>query len=475
MLQDLIFDAILIAFIFLLGAQITRAILISPSRLEIVSLSFPIGAGLYTWSLFVVGWLRFKFTVPSAITVYLGLLAASVAIWLITQRREVNASRGESMPSGHSAAEAFRLTKPILGAVALLFVLEAFLAVGRSYSTWDAAAMWSVKGYGIALEESIFAGARWGAHGLAYPLNIHLLISLFKLGSGDLLPGSKLIFPLFQASLLLGSVAFWLRRSIRKSVALLGLLVLATVPVFVLHATLGFANLPMTGYLVLGGIWGIQGIFEDRPGARVLSGILLGLASWTMVEGFLFSTSIVISLVGARWLTGRGKLDPITWLLPFVVISGAWIAFYLSYGASGSQAMGAVRAAVVSITAGDLNLTELRLIFGYFRRHIFRLDIWGLIFPVGILLFILNWRSFSRARSPDIIAGFFMLAATGLLTLMLFYLRSFVIDDFLALLQRGFPRGFLPTAFFFAISVFLSSRGSIDVDVDPKPEPLTAS
>ena len=475
MLQGLATDLAVLGALLLLGVVIVRAILESPSRLEIASLSFPMGAGLYTLAVFVIGWLGFKYTVPSAITVYLALLTAGVGIRLLSRRRKANASKRQSTPGGPSAAEGFGLPNPILVVFAVLFVLEAYLAVGRSYSTWDAAAMWSVKGYGIALEGSIFAGERWGAHALAYPLNIHLLISLFKLGSGDLLPGSKLIFPLFQASLLLGCVAFWLRRSVRTTIALLGLLVLATVPVFVLHATLGFANLPMTCYLVLGAIWGIQGIFENSPKARVLSGILLGLASWTIVEGFLFSTAIVMSLVGARWLAGRGKLDPITWLLPFVVVSGAWMAFYLSYGASGSQAMGAVRKALASITEGDLNLTELRLIFGYLRRYIFRLDIWGLIFPVGILLFILNWRSFSRSRSPDLIAGLFMFSATGLLTLMLFYLRSFVVDDFLALLERGFPRGFLQTAFLFAITVFLSTRGSIDFDADRKTEPLAVS
>jgi len=29
----------------------------------------------------------------------------------------------------------------------------------------DAAAIWAAKGYGIALEGTIFAGSSWGAHG----------------------------------------------------------------------------------------------------------------------------------------------------------------------------------------------------------------------------------------------------------------------------------------------------------------------
>jgi hypothetical protein len=46
------------------------------------------------------------------------------------------------------------------------------------------------------------------------------------------------------------------------------------------------------------------------------------------------------------------------------------------------------------------------------------------------------------------------------LTCALFYLRSFVTSDFLAWLIRGFPRGFLASAIFFAMAFITTAPSS---------------
>jgi hypothetical protein len=54
-----------------------------------------------------------------------------------------------------------------LAVFSVLTLLAAILAIGRAHSSYDAVAMWIVKGYSIAHEGSIFGAQVWGALGWA--------------------------------------------------------------------------------------------------------------------------------------------------------------------------------------------------------------------------------------------------------------------------------------------------------------------
>ncbi len=66
--------------------------------------------------------------------------------------------------------------------------------------------------------------------------------------------------------------------------ASLGLLFLATVPILFEHATLGYSNLPMMTYLVLGCLLCLIGIRRRQTGQILVGSLLLGLSAWTRIR-----------------------------------------------------------------------------------------------------------------------------------------------------------------------------------------------
>lgn len=447
-LNPIVLDITIVLLLAALGYLIIKSIDIHGTlhAMDSLGLVFPIGVGIFTWVLFLFSWSGIPIDRISIVVAYF-LLAFIFAIPSVRAHRRI---KQQNLINENRPIQTWH-NRVLYIAVALSFALPVLvaiiIAVGRSYSTWDAIAMWSIKGYGIAWEESIFEGAKWGGHGLAYPLNIPLLIAIFRVFTNDVVPGSKLIFPMFYGSLLLGVGSFWLRQRVSRTVIFLGILLLGSVPIIFQHATIGYVNLPMACYAVLGGLWCTRGLLSGRNVDLFIGGLLLGLTSWTIVEGVLFSIVILVTLFIVRRITGTKGLQPFKYIgAPFLLLSGTWVIFYIIFGTSGSQASGAVSAAIARILQGDLNLYDIRLLFGYLRRHIFDVETWGLLFPTTILLFVFFWKKIWNKRKPVYIYIGTMILTTGLLTLALAYLRSFVVSDFYALLQRGFPRYFFTTA-----------------------------
>jgi len=243
--------------IFIFGFLVIRNLRIQPSLLEVLSLSFPIGIGLLTLILFLSSWIGVPYTKTNLIGIYISLFAllccSAMFVWS-------KSGRHKAQSEAASAPEAsLGLRMLFYSTLFLFFLVITYLSVTRAYSTWDAIGIWGIKAYGIVKEGTIFAGERWGSHWLTYPLNITLQISIFRLLDGDVLPGSKLIFPMYFISLILGAYRFW-KKHVEWKFAALGALLLASLPIVFKHGTIGYANLPFTAYLVIGLLHVLDGI-----------------------------------------------------------------------------------------------------------------------------------------------------------------------------------------------------------------------
>lgn len=458
--SELLVDLGVFFALLALGWLLAQLMIADIHPLEALGLAFPLGGGLFTFALFIASWAGMPLTLWSAGIVFL-LFFAALVIYLTSTRRSFWGIWGlHRAPGSDPLIQGRRNLWFVIGALSIFVGLTAiagFISVGRAHSNWDAAAMWILKGYGIAAEGTIFAGLSWGSHGLSYPLNIHLLVALIRMASGDHLPGSQLIFTLFQASAILGCFAYWLRRKVEPLLAGIGLVFLASIPVLHIHATIGFANLPMAAYIVLGSIWGMEGLFHRRPGAMLMGGFLLGLGAWTIVQGMFYTAAGILVLFGAaRWFGGeKTKLGHIA--LPAFGITLIWVVFYLLYGASGSQAMGAKNALLAAWLHGNFDWVDIRLIFGYTRRYLFHIDTWGLLFWVGPVILLFNLRRLFSKQTPELAVVLSAFVASSLLTFGFFYLRAFTTTDLLSWLQRGFPRGFLTSCLLFSLAVVLAA------------------
>jgi hypothetical protein len=342
------------------------------------------------------------------------------------------------------------------------------VSVGKAYSTWDAIAVWSVKGYGIALEKTIFAGKNWGSFGLDYPLNLPIAVSTFKLFSDDTLPGSKLIFPIFFIALIVNIYSFFIRRKINRNYAKFGLLFLASVPLLFEHATIGYANLAFTLYLVLGALYAMEGIYESRRGALVMSGFLLGFASWTRPEGLLLSLVVVITLPLA-WLISHKQMPKyVPWLIPFGIIAVAWVIFFQLYVPEGliTRAAGW---ALSGISQGQFHLDSIYQIARYAARQMLDPKIWGLLFPLSFMIMILVGPRKIVSRENIYLLGSGVITLTiGMAILLYYYAVSFSQRPLEWWLYTSFNRMFLPVGIFIGILAVLLFSSSTFISDDNK-------
>jgi len=423
------------------GAGVAWLLLDPGSPASILCVAFPLGAGLYSFSVFIASLAGLRLSASSLLVIYgLGWLALLGVGAILRRRRQPKPRR--ATPG---------LAPAIWALLGLLAVLACAVSVGRSYSQWDAAAGWSVKGYGIFLEGSVLAGERWGAWGLSYPLNIPLQIGAFAAFTQDLWPGSKLIFPAFYASMLLACADFWRRHGVPTAFIAAGVLLLGTMPLVFLHATIGYAGLPSAYYLVAGMMFGIDGVSRRDDGALILSGLLLGLAAWTRPESVTYSGLLIASIMMANLIARGRNIRWLPWLLPAAVIAGSWLLFSWTYLASSRYGKGAGEF-VRQVLGGELNLFRLYLIPRLLLERMLDPRLWGLYFPVVALLAMAGLRPF-RLRSFEVLATGLSALSLGLMASAIFYVRAYWVSDYMGLLTRSFDRAILPSVV--ALAVFL--------------------
>ena len=439
MTKILLIDLTILGMAALMGIMLIFIIRGRSNLLEFGSLSFPIGAGTLTLILFLSSWVGVPYTKMTLIGIYIGLFAVLCCGAILVRRRS---GRQKAQADAASTPEASLGLRMLFYAILFLcFLVIAHLSVTRSYSTWDEIGIWGIKGYGIAKEGTIFAGERWGSHGLTYPLNIPLQISIFRLLDGDVLPGSKLIFPMYFISLILGAYQFWKNHTEWKFAAM-GALLLASLPIVFEHGTIGYANLPFAAYLVLGLLHVLEGISSGDARGQILGGFLLGLATWTRPEGiFLVIFSLGAVLIGSRALK-FGEIRLFAVLSPVLLIAGIWQGFSASIGSQGLVGS-ALQSAWRSWSQMEFHPGALYWTARYLARQSLELKIWGVLVPLILLVLAANFRKLRPREYP---LPFLLLAAgtvVGGAVALYYYLASFV-SDLVYLLGTSFNRLFLP-------------------------------
>jgi len=454
-LRDLLIAAFEDLGLVLALAGLGAAVLLSLHRpwpaLEALYLAFPLGAGILTWAVFLLSWAGITISLLSVGAAYLLLLAT----FALLDRR----TRPLGRAFEGSIAELRGSTPRLLlaGAAVGVLCLAVGLAVGISYRLFDPVQIWSVKGYGISQEGTILAAETWGVHGLAYPLNLPLQVALFHLLDGDLLPGSKLLFPIYGLSLCLALFSFLRRQRVDWLTAALGSLLLGTVPIVFFHSVEGFANLHFTFYLTAGILWGVQGVHSGSAREQWLAGLLLGLAAWTRPEGIIYSLGALLVFIVAVRINKQGHASIAALGVPVAMLAGAWFLFGLG-GAHmrGSNLDQAVSVAASEVRAGRIDLSGLWTILRVFGRSAFvpyramfpatSATAWGALFPVLLIFMLPKLGRFKPAVDPrrfTLLLQWLFVAGTNV---AVFYVRSYSKPSFTAFIERAFPRAFLPTA-----------------------------
>ena len=280
----------------------------------------------------------------------------------------------------------------------------------------------------------------------------------------DALPGSKLIFPLLAASMLAGCYVSWRRAPVTQVTAALATLGLATIPSLFVHSTIGFVNLPFPAYLVLATLILARGLVENKRASAAIGSLLLGFAAWTRPEGAAFGLLMLLTLIlGSRLIGKQWAAKPIT-VVPFLMVSGIWLAFGNRYIADDEIGQ-LMRAFLPAFMAGNIRAEPLLNVLTYVGDQIPAWRIWGLmVFAIPALIGF----GIAKARPRNNAIGY-LVGVAGLASLLfpvlMFYIAGYTPGYGVSWLQDSFDRAMFPAAvlLFWAAVALANARPSVSV------------
>lgn len=254
----------------------------------------------------------------------------------------------------------------------------AFISIGFSYHTTDALLIWASKGYGISASGLSSGVSQWGTLTTRYPLNIPIWIAVFKTLFNELLPASKLLFPLLAVCLML---IFYhhLGQHTPKHIAGLTTLLLATSPVFFRHTTIGYTNLPTAFYFVTAVL-----LLIDKTSLPLTSAFFI-LAAWTRPEAAIISLAFIILTLLFNRKTSLAQ-NTKTLLIPTLLYFITWTFTAPLIYTESTQDQHFYTTALNQVLNGSLHLKDLWFIISYFAKQIITIEKWGL---TGFLIIIL--------------------------------------------------------------------------------------
>lgn len=332
--------------------------------------------------------------------------------------------------------------------IVVLGGLYIFLAVGAGFHATDSYVLWGAKGAGLA-SEGLSGVITRGTNTTAYPLHIPLLIGMLMDTFGDTLPASKLIFPIYYLSLLLVVYGFLKERS-DSMLAGLSTLVLATMPILARHARVGYANLPLTFYLVVGVILFVRALSESHSNSQrvlwLVSGAFFALAIWTRPEGLWLVIGIMIA--GLTWLFLSGEFKNVhkVWLVGIIPLL-LWVGWKVTssrFYVVIDPVEGNIEKLVHQFSLSNFHQGEFILILKYFLRLLYDFQTWGAV-GLGSLIAIIGF--FLSAHKPDSKLWILWMTSVSSLVVIIVIYYVFAFDqvhDMDWWLGGGFSRMIMP-------------------------------
>jgi len=452
-------DLVILLACLLAGWYIISLLLGRASLLDLATLGLPIALGFISWLIFISSILGFTINLPTILILFGFILFASVLGIRLFHKAlpRISLSKIRSMFSSFWQETHFGT---ILSLIFIAwFCMSMAISIGRGYSVFDDIANWSLKGYATSYQGTIWAGEIWGGHALAYPMNLQLSIAIFKLASGDLLPGSKLLFPFFAISLLIGCFRFLNRHSVNPILSLVGILTLYSMPLFFIHSTLGMANIPFTAYLVLGILWQIEALEDDHPGKMIVAGLLYGFAGWTRPEGIGFALVFaqVVFLLSFILLKIKPSLKLLCFLqLPALLIPLTWLILMGKSGLQSDQ-VGNALAAFFKAGSWERNIWTPLLQIGQSNLgFLMNLMSAGLIVPLSIIILVATKVLNNKPSSKIPMVILAMAVTAALLPFGMFFVASFNETDFPSFLMQSLDRALLPAITLLWVSAILA-------------------
>jgi hypothetical protein len=371
-----------------LGILITTVLVPNSRLVERLALGYGLGLGLATLIMFCLSAVGILLS-AQAIAIALAFVAIVLGAVLWRCKLGELILRAESTNPGYKGdSQRFcpwkRALTVVIAIMGLLTILTSFvIALYWPICSWDAMAVWGVKGKAIAASGTIIS-LKYGAHH-HYPLHFPLVISLALLLDSDKLV--KTLLSLTFAALLVVCYSN-LRRFCAPLTSWLATLALATTPLLLEHSTIAYANLTMSFYYTASVLYLLNYINSQELGFLLLSGLMAGIAAWTRPEGLLLlGLNIVVLLI---FLLRRRALRSIllyillscSFALPWVVYSRYTLKIsnpYWSYAVT----------TVANLLSGRVDWDKLAKVLQYFGNDMGAYDRWGGVWIAFLAIVVL--------------------------------------------------------------------------------------
>ncbi len=308
----------------------------------------------------------------------------------------------------------------------ILSLLTAILAVGKGYHASDAISLWGAKGYGIASQGLVTGISFWGTSTTRYPLHIPILIASFKVLFSEVLPASKLVFPLYYLGLL-GVMYRYLETRIPQVIAGIGCLTFATAPILFRHAQLAYANLTFTFYVVSAVLIFLDALDHSNAGIKdkrlFLAGLFFMFSAWTRPEGILLSgLTLMMVIISSSPIKNIGWKSLVRIATPLTIFAFLWLLLSRYIYITPTRESELFSSALIQFLRGNLHLSEAGFILEYLGSELINPSSWGII-GIGIILFLSVDLLLSRRLffTPTLLAGFVFIAAIS----GVYYLTSY--------------------------------------------------
>jgi hypothetical protein len=433
-----------------------------------LALGYGLGLGMLSLGLALAALAGLSIDRRLSLGLTLFLLVISLGSFFLTRRHK---SPAEPSPLEKQRVDLWLVVFIVFGALA------ATLSAGKGYHAIDAIQIWGVKGNGIAFTGSLASVTEWGTNTLPYPLQIPILIAATRLLFDEMLPASKLIFSGYFIALTFVSYLFMVELKVSRGIAGLSTLFIASTPLLFRHATIGYANLPLSYYLVTAVLVLVQALHRNgelhTQGMLWVSGVFFALASWTRPEGFFLTCLGIAGLLGVSFFWPGRALFPLRRWIPVVAPVGFYTIFWqliklIAYP-SGAASSGLLQAAIDRVKVGDLHFEEIGYIARRMIEDLFRLEIWGLL-GIGIVLtFCLAWLvrgQLSRAAALALGCGILWAGMIG----GIYFLASYdSVHDLSWWVNSGLDRMLLPAILLLWIGGVGLVKLLDDREVNPTP------
>jgi 4-amino-4-deoxy-L-arabinose transferase-like glycosyltransferase len=441
------------------GSFLVRAL--APSGASVptamcLGLGYSLGLSALTAGL-GLAWLSGAPLVRSTVLWTTGLLVVGCLVISLFRRR-----RSVSQVPPRPESFKVKLLDPWFITILLAAGLAAVIGTGKGYFSTDEILLWGAKGYGLAATGSLGHVQDWGTNTVIYPLHIPLLIAAFKILFGETLPAAKLAFSGYYLSLLLTVYSFLILSGMRRNTSGLATLILATIPLVFRHATIAYANLPLSLYLVAAllilstyteredEVIQAQGAHISPSSPLLLSGLLFAAAAWTRPEGLWMVVLVLLALALLSFFRRRlpRPKGALLLLLPIVAYAVFWMILKAAAYTQPARQSNLVGNAIAHTLAGDLPLDEIAYILRSLVAGLFDLRTWGIL---GFVLVLLALPPFHRRASrragtqPLLVAGVVYLAAVVGMYILTIY---DTLHDISWWVSTGMERMILPAMLF---------------------------